>query len=151
MLWKAERPAIRHRYAWLTPTLVVNDGVVLSADRLADQPVDTGGEDQTAIEWRVSANHILTDGQFMAFSADDGKPLWTAPCHEGFNSPVDVFVIDGRVYTRHLGLGKAAGDHEGLRPAYGRGRGHAQARPGKLHARLRPSPLPSQQGHDRST
>ncbi|MFW6163742.1 MAG: PQQ-binding-like beta-propeller repeat protein [Planctomycetota bacterium] len=33
VLWRAERPAVRRRYAWLTPTLVVNDGVVLSADR----------------------------------------------------------------------------------------------------------------------
>ncbi len=75
VLWKADRPALRHRYAWLGPTLVVNDGVVLSADRLADRPVDTGGEDMTALEWRVSANHILTDGQIMAFSAEDGKQL----------------------------------------------------------------------------
>jgi outer membrane protein assembly factor BamB len=107
--WKAERPAPRHRYAWLTPTLVVNDGVVLSADRRADQPVDTGGEDQSSLEWRVSANHILTDGQLMAFSAEDGQKLWTAPCHEGFNAPVDVLVIDGRVYSGISAWGKQPG------------------------------------------
>ena len=109
VLWKADRPSIRHRYAWLTPTLVVKDGVVLSADRLADMPVDTGGEDKTAMEWRVSANHILTDGRIMAFSAEDGKELWTAPCHEGFNSPADLFVIDGRVYSGVLAWGKQPG------------------------------------------
>jgi outer membrane protein assembly factor BamB len=109
VLWKAERPSTRHRYAWLVPTVVVNDGVVLSADRLADRPVDTGGEDKTALEWRVSANHILTDGQIMAFSAEDGKELWTAPCHEGFNAPVDVFVIDGKVYSGILAWGKQPG------------------------------------------
>ncbi len=109
VLWKADRPAVRHRYAWLVPTLVVQDGVVLSADRLADRPVDTGGKDQTAVEWRVSANHILTDGEMQAFSAEDGSKLWTAPCHEGFNSPVDVFVIDSKVYTGILAWGKQPG------------------------------------------
>ena len=109
VVWKADRPSPRHRYAWLVPTLVVNDGVVLSADRLADRPVDTGGKDPTAVEWRVSANHILTDGLIMAFSAEDGSQLWTAPCHEGFNSPADVFVIDGRVYTGISAWGKQPG------------------------------------------
>jgi len=109
VLWKAERPSIRQRYAWLVPTLVVKDGVVLSADRLADQPVDTGATDPEALEWRVSANHILTDGRIMAFSAADGKPLWSAPCHEGFNSPADLFVIAGRVYSGALAWGKQPG------------------------------------------
>lgn len=109
VLWKVDRPAIRHRYAWLTPTLVVSDGVVLSADRLADRPVDIQSDDPEAIEWRVSANHILTDGQILAFSAEDGSPLWTAPCHEGFNAPVDVLVIDGRVYSGAVAWGKQPG------------------------------------------
>jgi len=109
VLWTAERPAIRHRYAWLVPTLVVSDGVVLSADRLADRPVDIDSEDRTALQWRVSANHILTDGRIMAFSAEDGKLLWTAPCHEGFNSPADVFVIGGRVYSGVLAWGRQPG------------------------------------------
>ena len=108
-LWKVKRPSVRHRYAWLVPTLVVKDGVVLSADRAADKPVDTGGKDKTAMEWRVSANHILTDGLIMAFSASSGKQLWTAPCHEGFNSPADVFVIGGRVYSGPLAWGKQPG------------------------------------------
>ena len=109
VLWKVARPSVRQRYAWLVPTLVVKDGVVLSADRAADKPVDTGGKDKKALEWRVSANHILTEGLMMAFSAKDGKELWTAPCHEGFNSPADVFVIDGRVYTGILAWGRQPG------------------------------------------
>ncbi|MGB2824482.1 MAG: PQQ-binding-like beta-propeller repeat protein, partial [Phycisphaerae bacterium] len=109
VLWRADRPAIRHRYAWLTPTLVVKDGVVLSADRSPDKPVDTGGEDKTKLEWRVSANHILTGGEIMAFSAESGEKLWTAPCHEGFNSPVDVFVVGGKVWSGELAWGKQPG------------------------------------------
>ena len=40
-----------------------------------DKPVDTGAEDKTAHEWRVSANHILTGGQIMAFAAESGTHL----------------------------------------------------------------------------
>jgi len=109
LLWKVDRPSVRHRYAWLVPTLVVKDGVVLSADRAAGKPVDTGGDDKKALEWRVSANHILTGGEIMAFSAKDGKKLWTAPCHEGFNSPADVFVIDQKVYSGVLAWGRQPG------------------------------------------
>jgi len=109
VLWQAERPAVRHRYAWLTPTVVATDGVVLSADRSHLSPVDTGGQDKTQIEWRVSANHILTGGEIMAFSAKTGKKLWTAPCHEGFNSPVDLFVVNGKVWSGILAWGKQPG------------------------------------------
>ncbi|MEA3226943.1 MAG: PQQ-binding-like beta-propeller repeat protein, partial [Planctomycetota bacterium] len=109
VLWRAERPAVRHRYAWLTPTLVVKDGVVLSADRSADLPVDTGNPDMAQTEWRVSANHILEPGDIMAFSAKTGKKLWTAPTHEGFNAPADVFVIDGKVWSGVLAWGKQPG------------------------------------------
>ncbi|MHC4737072.1 MAG: outer membrane protein assembly factor BamB family protein, partial [Planctomycetota bacterium] len=108
-VWRAKRPAVRHRYAWLTPTLVVEDGIVLSADRSPQSPVDTGGPDKTQIEWRVSANHILTGGDIMAFSAKTGKQLWTAPCHEGFNSPVDLFVANGKVWSGILAWGRQPG------------------------------------------
>ncbi len=109
VLWKVARPSTRHRYAWLVPTVVVADGVVLSADRAADKPVDTGGTDKTALEWRVSANHILTDGLLMAFDAKTGKPLWTRPAHENFNAPADVFVIDGKVYSGPMAWGRQPG------------------------------------------
>ncbi len=108
-LWRAERPSITHRYAWLTPTLVENNGIVLSADRSPSSPVDTGGKDKARVEWRVSANHLLTGGEIMAFSAETGKKLWAVPCHEGFNSPVDVFVIDGKVWSGVLAWGKQPG------------------------------------------
>lgn len=108
-VWRAKRPAARHRYAWLAPTLVVEDGIVLSADRSPQSPVDTKGQDKTQFEWLVSANHILTGGDIMAFSAKTGKQLWTAPCHEGFNSPVDLFVANGKVWSGILAWGKQPG------------------------------------------
>jgi outer membrane protein assembly factor BamB len=45
----------------------------------------------------------------MAFSAKTGKHLWTVPCHEGFNSPVDVFVANGKVWSGILAWGKQPG------------------------------------------
>jgi outer membrane protein assembly factor BamB len=108
-LWRAERPAVRRRYAWLTPTLVLEDGVLLSADRAVEKPVDTGDTESAETEWRVSANHILEPGEILAFSAETGEKLWTAPCHEGFNSPVDVFVIDGKVWSSVLAWGRQPG------------------------------------------
>jgi len=109
VLWRADRPAVRHRYAWLVPTVVVKDGVVLSADRSPDLPVDTGNPDMTHVEWRVSGNHILEGGDIMAFSAETGEKLWTAPTHEGFNSPADLFVVDGKVFSGILAWGKQPG------------------------------------------
>jgi len=45
----------------------------------------------------------------MAFDARTGKRLWTAPCHEGFNSPVDIFVINGTVWSGVLAWGRQPG------------------------------------------
>lgn len=110
-LWRTKRPAIKHRYAWLTPTVVAADGVVLSADRLPNQPVavDAGNpiseggrqpaDAAAAFKWRVSSNHELFPGEIRAYAADTGKPLWTVPAHEGFNAPVDVLVADGKVWS----------------------------------------------------
>ena len=109
VLWQTARPVALHRYAWSTPTLVVKDGVVLSADRSADASLDTGGEDKTQLEWLVTANHLLTTGEIMAFSAETGEKLWTAPCHEGFNFPVDLFVAGGKVWSGELAWGKQPG------------------------------------------
>ena len=55
---------------WSVATLVVRDGVVLSA----------GG------------------GKLSARAAKTGKPLWQCPCKPGFRSPSDVFVVGSLVW-----------------------------------------------------
>jgi len=55
---------------WSVATLVVQGGVVLSADA----------------------------GKLVALNADSGKELWSCPCKPGFRSPSDVFVIGGLVW-----------------------------------------------------
>ncbi len=51
-LWRAERPIARQRPAWTAPTLVVHDGVVLSADREA--PEEPANETAPPVEWTVT-------------------------------------------------------------------------------------------------
>jgi outer membrane protein assembly factor BamB len=109
VVWQAARPVSFHRYAWSTPTLVVHDGVVLSADRSSEAELDTGGEDETKLEWLVTSDHLLTGGEMTAFSAATGEKLWTVPCHEGFNFPVDVLVAHGKVYSGELAWGRQPG------------------------------------------
>ncbi len=99
VVWRANRPLSLHRPAFSSPTLVVKDGVVLSGDRGAKVTTKTGGEDKTRPEWLVSPTMISTAGSIMAFAADTGKPLWTAPCFEAFNAPVDVLVANGKVWS----------------------------------------------------
>ena len=107
--WRAARPIAFRRYAWSSPTLVVADGVVLSADRAADANLDTEGGEERKLEFLVTANHLLTGGEMMAYSAETGEKLWTVPCHEGFNFPVDVFVAQGKVWSGELAWGKQPG------------------------------------------
>lgn len=38
-------------------------------------------------------------GQLTALSAETGKKLWQCPAASGFHAPLDVFVIDGLVWT----------------------------------------------------
>lgn len=57
---------------WESPTLVVRDQVVYSADFRG----------------------------ITAFSVEDGRQLWTGSCTEGYNSPPDIFVIDSLVWTK---------------------------------------------------
>jgi outer membrane protein assembly factor BamB len=109
VLWRTERPIAFHRYAWAGPTLVVKDGVLLSADRSPGINLDTGGGNETELEWLVTSNHLLEPGEIMAFSAETGRKLWTAPCHEGFNFSVDVFVAQGKVWSGQLAWGRQPG------------------------------------------
>ena len=123
--WRAARPVTMNRWAWSAPTLVVHSGVVLSADRDASASVtddpklqdkllwpDRGGgvsrwtedpqlRDKPAWVVHSDGGHSR-DGQIVAFSASDGRKLWSAPCHEPYNCPVDVFVAQGLAWWGNL-------------------------------------------------
>jgi len=102
-VWKTARATPRRRMGFSAPTLVATDKVILCADRDAGKTEqDTPSTD--TIEWGV---HGWNEGGFprggsctlCAYRAEDGKELWSTACSEGYNSPVDVFVIDGIVWV----------------------------------------------------
>lgn len=100
-VWKTARQTPAKRMSFSTPTLVATDAVVL----LADQDIAKDNQPSTGtVEWGV---HGWNEPGFprkgsctlWAYDAKDGRELWSAPCHEGYNSPADVFVIGGVVWV----------------------------------------------------
>ena len=83
LLWASEPiPRLKTLQTWAAPTLVVHDGVVVFAG--AEKMVrHKGGKDT-----------------MTALDANTGRTLWTAPHPpSGYDSPEDVFVIGGLVWT----------------------------------------------------
>ncbi|MHC4539530.1 MAG: outer membrane protein assembly factor BamB family protein [Planctomycetota bacterium] len=116
--WKAPRRVHRTRLAWSTPTLVVHDDVVFSADRRA-------AETQGDILWIPSGgyhDYIRGEdvkGELIAFSAETGERLWSCPAYEGFNAPVDVMIADGLLWTGRYAWGNDPGMTEARDPKTG--------------------------------
>ncbi len=116
--WKAPRPVHRQRLGWSTPTLVVHDGVVFSADRGA---AETEGE----LLWMPSGGYHEylrgedVEGELIAFSAETGKRLWSCPAYEGFNVPVDVMIAGGLLWTGRFAWGNDPGITEARDPKTG--------------------------------
>ncbi len=96
-LWRTAYAGPRKRFVWRAPTLVVCDDVVLCADRSPQKATNmdevTG---QRLPGWLADA---AAPGDLMAYSADDGKALWSCICAESYYTPVDVFVNDGLVWV----------------------------------------------------
>lgn len=98
--WQARRPTPSKRYGWSTSTLVVTENVVLCADRQTDPKVPPATTD---LAWGVTCFHVASvprrgPNELIAYAMADGRRLWSAPCGEGYNSPVDVFAVDGTVW-----------------------------------------------------
>ncbi|MEA3366492.1 MAG: PQQ-binding-like beta-propeller repeat protein, partial [Planctomycetota bacterium] len=112
--WRADRPVTANRWAWSAPTLVVHDGVVLSADRAAGSKVGSDvGEGK--VLWVVYARGgEAPPGKLIAFSTKDGKRLWESKAREAYNSPVNVFVVDNLVWTGILVSGREPGITQAL-------------------------------------
>ncbi len=104
-LWLTERATPKGRYGFSTSTLVVTDDVVLLADRKTVDKADS--KDAPAANnvtfavhgWNEPGYTRKGSGDLVAYDADSGKPLWSTRCTEGYNSPVDVFVIDDVVWV----------------------------------------------------
>ena len=102
-LWRTPRPISLNRLGWSTPTLVVNDGVVLSADRAVSAKDQNEPAGPRKVQWLVnSKGGDAPVGQLIAFSAKTGKRLWSCQCRETYNAPVDVLVTGGLLWTGDL-------------------------------------------------
>ncbi|MFV2065867.1 MAG: PQQ-binding-like beta-propeller repeat protein [Pirellulales bacterium] len=116
--WKAPRPIHRQRLAWSTPTLVVHEGIVFSADRRA-------AEKEGEILWIPSGGYHEylrgedAKGELIAFDGETGERLWSCPAYEGFNAPVDVMIVDGLLWTGRFAWGNDPGITEARDPRTG--------------------------------
>jgi outer membrane protein assembly factor BamB len=75
--------------SWFAPTLVAHHGMVLFA----------GGE-KMHMSYMGWGSKDIGDDTMTAFSAETGERLWTADHpYSGYNSPEDLLVADGKVWT----------------------------------------------------
>ena len=119
-IWRAARPVSRNRPGWSTPTLVVYDEVVLSADRAAPAQAEEGPGVPNEVEWTpTSRGGEAPVGDLIAFSAETGERLWSSNCRECYNAPVDVLVAGGLVWTGILVRASEPGITVGRDPATG--------------------------------
>ena len=119
-LWQAKRSTSRSRPTWSAPTLVVYGDVVLSADRAVAEKKTLDTDEKRKVEWIVSATGGQAPvGELIAFSAEDGQRLWSCASRECYNSPADVLVADGLVWTGSLVKASDPGITEGRDPVTG--------------------------------
>ncbi len=100
VLWKTKRLTPLKRMSFSGPTVVATDSVLLCADR--DATEQDAAKDK--LEWGVhgwNESGFARKGKttLRAYDVKTGKELWSVPCSEGYNSPVDLFVIDGVVWA----------------------------------------------------
>ena len=108
-LWRADRPVYTKRLSWSAPTLVVKDGVVLSADGSSGGLRGIAPKGGERVEWIMSDQDIRRhpEGDLVALDVKTGKTLWTSKSLQGFCNPGDVFVIGDRVWAgANVGTGQ---------------------------------------------
>lgn len=101
--WLAPRKTPRRRMSFSAPTLVATDEVVLCADRqpgkTEDDAPSTGEVAWGVHGWNEPGFPRKAKCTLRAYAVGDGKELWSADCTEGYNSPVDLFVVDDMVWV----------------------------------------------------
>ncbi len=81
--WRSAVEIAYDRPNWSAPTLVVQDKVVLAADR---------GMNKIGPNQKQSKAGVAVAADLFVLSVKTGEKLWSVPCYEGDNSPVDLFV-----------------------------------------------------------
>ncbi len=105
VVWKSPRPIALNRATWSSPTLVVHDDVVLSADGAFSEKKKKKAPAKkeapaSGLRWTVTASPDSSEGgELIAYRARDGKELWRCPAAFGYTSPPNLFVIDNLVWV----------------------------------------------------
>ena len=120
--WRAALPVSLKRPGWSTPTLVVYGDIVFTADRRTTAAAAKSADGPRQVEWVPSTGGGGRPGELLAFSAADGKKLWTGPCSETYNAPADIFLADGLLWTGKLTSARQPGFTAALDPATGKAR-----------------------------
>ncbi len=113
VLWTVKRPVARVRFAWSVPTVVLYKDLVFVADWT---PRDKSQQNLSGINWIISMYGEGNSGRLTAYSIKDGKELWSCPCSENYNAPVDVFIADGLVWVGQSSRRKGPDYTEGRDP-----------------------------------
>jgi outer membrane protein assembly factor BamB len=104
--WKSLRRSAEGRPSNFAPALVVHKDVVLSVDNITSprngEKSDAAAvvEEQENIVWTFSAGASgKIAGELVAFSADNGAPLWTTSARAAYGAQMDCFVVNDLVYV----------------------------------------------------
>lgn len=97
--WRTARQTPSQRMGFSSPTLVATDDVILLADLDPEKSPSAGTVAWGVHGWNEPGFPRKSKSTLRAYAAKDGKELWSAPCHEGYNSAVDLFVVDDVVWV----------------------------------------------------
>ncbi|MCD6303482.1 MAG: PQQ-binding-like beta-propeller repeat protein, partial [Planctomycetes bacterium] len=103
VLWQTPHQTPRRRMSFSGPTVVATDKVLLCADRnvgRTEKDAPAAGVVEWGVHgWNEPGFQRKTPCTLRAYSTADGRELWSVPCQEGYNSPVDVFVVGRTVWV----------------------------------------------------
>jgi outer membrane protein assembly factor BamB len=117
-LWRVSRPADLRRRAWASPTLVVYEDVLITADQTPRASAgDTDGAKSVA--WDVTMAGGGKDGEMAAYSVETGELLWAGPCRQTYNAPPDLLIVDDLLWSGRLIGAREPGITQALDPRTG--------------------------------
>ena len=97
-VWRTPRATPAKRMAFSAPTVVATDEVLLAADHETSDPAK-GPVSFGVHGWNLAGINRKAPVVMNAYAVEDGKLLWSAPCSENYNAPVDIFVLGDTVFV----------------------------------------------------
>jgi len=99
--WKTARKTVGKRMGFSGPTIVATDDILLCADQNPGKiPVAADKDLEWGVHgWNIGGFARNASCTLIAYSTVNGAELWKATCKEGYNSPVDLFVVGDVVWV----------------------------------------------------